>query len=288
MFRSFIAWLDGYMSGEEPSALLKSAIGLLSFAVLLGAITGNLAIKAGGLVVVLLFILFVTLALLADRRRLARDNETNRQLVSKYCNLMKDRLDSSWAITKWDQLVRIDADGNTTQIMTIHAVADCDFLDFYKLSVGATWSQPEKYRKRVKLKVRSVDAEGIHGPKCDVTKAWMADNKLEALVHLPTPVKRGGEFRVIMEWEWPAKCRPLMRDAQSEDFCLAMTRVTQKLRYRVQIPEKFDIYYSPIGFTLPQEGYTLKRTKRAGQTEVTLTASEVPTALKVGMRLELK
>jgi hypothetical protein len=289
LFKSFITWLDGYMSGEEPSSLIKSAIGLLSFAVLLGAITGNLAIKAGALVVVLLFIIYAFLALLADRRRLSRHNEKNRRLVDKYCELLKTRLDPSWSITKWDQLVKIDNNGNTIQTITLHAISECDNLDFYRLSVGATWQQPEKYRKRVKLKVRSVDIAGSEGPKCDVTTSWTADHKMFAIVHLPVSVERGGEFRIVMSWEWPAKCRPLMKDGQGEEFCINMTRVTQKLRYRVQISEKFDVYFAPVGFKASEAGYSLKRNRSpAGHTEVTMTATSVPSARKVGMRLELK
>ncbi len=289
MFRSFVAWLDNYMSGEEPSSLLKSLFGLLSFSVLLGAITGNVAIRAGALAAVLLFVLYAFLALVADRRRLLRHNEKNRRLVSKYCNIMKSRLASEWAVTKWDQLVKIDSNGDTVQIMTIHAVSECDLLEFYRLSVGADWEQPEKYRKRVKLKVRSVDIAGADGPKCDVTTSWTSDNKLEALVHLPVPVANGEEFRVVMEWEWPAKCRPLMREGTSEEFCMNLTRVTQKLRYRVQLPGKLDVYLAPVGFRNGEPGYSLKSARtKAGHTEITLNATSVPSLRKVGMRLELK
>jgi hypothetical protein len=46
MFRSFIAWLDSYLSREEPSSVLKAIVGLMAFAGLLGTIFGNQAVRA--------------------------------------------------------------------------------------------------------------------------------------------------------------------------------------------------------------------------------------------------
>ena len=38
MFKSFIAWLDTYLSREEPSTVLKAMVGLMAFAGLLGTV----------------------------------------------------------------------------------------------------------------------------------------------------------------------------------------------------------------------------------------------------------
>jgi hypothetical protein len=289
VFRSFIAWLDNYMAGEEPSSLLKSLVGLLSFSVLLGAIVGNTAVKAGGLVVVMLSILFVILALVADRKRLKRHKEKNRRLVSRYCDVLKTRLEWSWRITRWDQVVKIDSNGDTVQTISVHAVAECDYLDFFTLTVGAGWAQPEKYRDRVRLKVRSTRVVGREGPHCDVTQTWTGDHKLEALVHLPSPVERGAEFQVTAEWKWPAKCRPLMKEGTGEDFCLTMLRDTQQVRYIVLLPARTKVAHWPVGFTEGENGYKLRRSKtKSGQIQVVFAVTELPAARRVGIRLEVR
>jgi uncharacterized membrane protein len=79
MLRSFIAWLDSYISREEPSSVLKALVGLMAFSGLLGTIFGNQAIRVGAFVVVIVFVLSVILLLLADRRRLRREDDMHRE-----------------------------------------------------------------------------------------------------------------------------------------------------------------------------------------------------------------
>jgi len=276
------------MSGEDPSSLLKSLVGLLTFSALLGALVGSTAVKAGGLAATLLFVIFIILALIADRKRLKRHKEKNRNLVSRYCEVLKNRLDWSWRITKWDQTIKISPNGDTAQSISLHAVAECDYLDFFTLTVGAGWIQPEKYKERVRLKVRSTSITGQSGPKCDVTTSWTGDHKLEALIHLPAPVERNAEFRVVAEWEWPAKCRPLMKDGSVEDFCVKMRRDTQKVRYIIILPKGSKTAHWPIGFSEGENGYTLKRSKtKSGTVQVVFTAANAPADKRVGVRLEL-
>jgi hypothetical protein len=288
VFRSFIVWLDNYMSGEEPSSLLRSLVGLLSFAALLGALVGNTAVKAGGLVVVILFVIFVILALIADRKRIKRHKEKNRKLVSRYCDVIQRRLPWAWRITKWEQTVKVKSNGDTVQTISLQAVAECDYLDFFTLTVGAGWTQPEKYKERVRLKVRSARVSGQSGPKCAVTTSWTGDHRLEALIHLPAAVQRDAEFRVVAEWQWPAKCRPLMKDGEGEDFCLRMKRDTDQVSYSVLLPKKSKITYWPVGFSEGDNGYTLKRSKaKSGAVQVTFSATTAPANQRVGVHLEL-
>lgn len=76
MLDGFITWLDSYISRERPSAVMRAMIGLMAFAGLLGTISGEQAIRAGAFVVVIVIAVSTMLALLADRRRLTRENGT--------------------------------------------------------------------------------------------------------------------------------------------------------------------------------------------------------------------
>lgn len=78
MLRSFIAWLDGYLAGEDTPAVIKAIVGIMSFAVLLGTILGNDAVKSGLLVAVVFCLISVVVVLLGDRRSLYRDLELHR------------------------------------------------------------------------------------------------------------------------------------------------------------------------------------------------------------------
>jgi hypothetical protein len=256
--------------------------------VLIGSLVGSVAIKAGGLVVVLLALTAVILILVADRRRLIREDDANVRLVAKYCDLLKTRFDTLWYVTKWDQQVTIEESGDTKQVMTIHAIADCEYLDFFRLKVGAGWNQPEKYRRRVKVSVRSVDIAGKGGPQCEITAEWTSDNKREVVVHLPSPVTKGNEFRVVMEWDWPGKCRPLMCDARPEEFCINFTRITQLLKYTIEVPKGVEMYCHAIGSESSSENYKLRTIKTKRAIKYQLEARDVPSARKVGLRLQRK
>jgi hypothetical protein len=79
MFKSFIAWLDSYISREEPSTILKALIGLMAFAGLLGTVFGSQPIRVGAFVALGVFVTSVILFLVADRRRLQRAYDRQRK-----------------------------------------------------------------------------------------------------------------------------------------------------------------------------------------------------------------
>jgi hypothetical protein len=288
MFRSFIAWLDNYTAEEEPSSLLKSLIGLLSFSVVLGAIVGSVAIKAGVLLVGLLIVILSALALLADRRQLNRAIESNQRTLDKYASLLQERLDWSCRIASWEQTNRIQANGDTTQVVTVSGVAMSDRLDFFRLTVGAGWRQPRKYRNKASIEVRGLDSNGRPGPRCDIITSWGSDDTLLTIVHLPQALDRGQEFRIQAKIEWPGKCRPLVVDREGEDFCVSMRRDTDMLRYSVILPEGMIAYCRPVGFNANDTNFSLSTESRGDVAKYSLEVSELPAFRRVGIRLEVE
>jgi hypothetical protein len=110
MFKSFIAWLDSYMSREEPSAILKAVVGLMAFAGLLGTIFGSQSIRAGAFVVVITLVVSVILLLLSDRRRLLRRHGMHQALVARYNNVvLENSSDPLIGIEEWSQRVYVCA-----------------------------------------------------------------------------------------------------------------------------------------------------------------------------------
>jgi uncharacterized protein YacL len=108
MFRSFISWLDSYISREEPSAVLKAIIGLMAFAGLLGTLFGNQAIRTGAFVAVVVFVVSTILLLLADRRHLKLAHDTHRFLLARYCDFVIDNSpDPLVSIETWNQRIHI-------------------------------------------------------------------------------------------------------------------------------------------------------------------------------------
>ena len=68
MLREAILFLEEFLHGHGPPAVAKAVVGLMPFAVLLGAVLGSTAVKAGALVTALLVITAAGIALLTSRR----------------------------------------------------------------------------------------------------------------------------------------------------------------------------------------------------------------------------
>lgn len=81
MFKSFVAWLDSYITEEGLPAALKAVVGLLGFAGLLGTLFGSLPIRAGACAAVALSVLVAVTAIWRDRRELLREHEEDRKLA---------------------------------------------------------------------------------------------------------------------------------------------------------------------------------------------------------------
>jgi hypothetical protein len=180
VLRSFIDWLDQYLD-KEPSATVKGAIGLLTFASLLGALLGSLAVRAGALVAVLFGMLCAVLILVRDRKEIKRVADTNRRLVTRYCNFLADRPKLIAHYAHWEHVATLHPNGDTTDIISVDAIAMREELHFLR------WNQPSWYFKDVKIAVRAVSIDGTRGPDLDVTQTWQSDG-IQVFAHLHSPV----------------------------------------------------------------------------------------------------
>lgn len=290
MFRSFIAWLDAYLAREEPAAVLKALVGLLAFAGLLGTIFGSQAIRAGAFVAATLFALCTILLLMADRRRIQRELDISRPLMARYTDFIIDnKLEPLVSIEEWTQKVFVQPNGDVREVVTIKAVALREEIYFLRLHAGSEWDQPEKYRKGVTVRARSIKNDGVAGPHWIVTNSWLSADKLNSIVHFQAPIRRGEEFRLEMRRFWPAKYLPLMRGS-ADRFTFRTTELIQiqQVRHSIILPAGFDAVYEPIGFTEPDNHLCVESDiDDEGRRVIVFRATKLPKRRTVGFQLEL-
>lgn len=291
MFRNFIAWLDSYIAREEPSTVLKALVGLMAFAGLLGTIFGNQAIRAGAFATVIVFVVSTILLLLADRRRLQREHDVHRELLTRYCDLIiDDDVEPLISVTNWVQRLHVWPNGDVREVLTLDAVALREEVYFMRMPSGSEWDQPERYRRNVRIRARSIGENGASGPHWHVTTFWMSTALLKSIIHFRSPVLKGEAFRLEVERFWPAKCLPLMRHHAAENFVFHATERVRihRMEYRVILPAGFDAVYEPIGFTDQHARTSVEaHTDNEGRKVIVCTATDLPIRKQLGMRLEL-
>lgn len=290
MFKSFITWLDSYISREEPSSVLKAMIGLMAFAGLLGTIFGNQAIRTGAFVVIIVFIVSAMLLLLADRQRLRHTHDTYRMLLARYCDFVIDRsAEPLVSIESWKQKVYVHPNGDVREVLILKAIALREKVYFIRLKAGSRWDQPEKYRRDVKIIARGLTINGLPGPRWNVTTSWPTTEKMTSILHLHRPIKRGEEILFEVVRTWPAKCLPLVR-GQADEFSFRTSHLLeiQHVEYGIVLPAGYDAVYELIGSTEPNiqmEADT--QHDQEGRKTFVWRADKVPDYTFVGIRLEL-
>lgn len=288
MLRSFVAWLDDYLAGREPAAVVRAVIGIMSFATLLGVILGSTAIKLGALVTVLLIFLSIMLILLRDRRRLTRELEEYDHVVTRYGDAITDHREPAMRMKRLEHLMIVDRNGDVREFIKMQVIALKKELLFIPHRAGPGWAQPMSQLRKIKVEVRSLSIDGTPGTKWFLTRSWR-DGKLNLLAHLNSPAPMGSEVSYEIIREWPGKCIPMMRLREPESFTYDYTRPIDYLRYVVVLPPGVDVYCDPIGFAEGTNGYSLTTdTNAEGRTQVTLVVTDVSVDRKVGMRLETK
>src|SRR5262245_31029881 len=107
MLRELIEFLDDFLRRHGTHGAAKAALGLMSFAVLLGAVLGSTAVKSGALVTAILLLTAAGIALLAGRRADRRELEAHKRLVAHYGRLM-DKRGPTYRIEDWEETITID------------------------------------------------------------------------------------------------------------------------------------------------------------------------------------
>ena len=292
MFKSFIAWLDSYISREEPSAVLKAMVSLMAFAGLLGTIFGNQAIRAGAFVVVAVFVTSTILLLLADRRRLRRESAMHLDLLTRYCDFIIDHDTKPLIeVNEWNEVVYVQPNGDVKETLTIRGTALRKEVYFIKLKAGSGWDQPERYLRKVRMVARSMTVNGIMGPQWNISRSWSSSRRMTYVLHLHEPVHLGEEIRFEVARTWPAKCLPLMRMRASESFICRMNDLlnVQQIAYQVVLPRNVEAVYEPVGFTEPDQHNAIEVSlDNEGRQVLTWRAHDIPSHRILGMRVELK
>jgi len=291
MLESLIEWLDAYILDRDAPAIIKSAIGLLGFASLLGAVFGSEAVRIVGVSIVALLFLVAVLALLGDRRRLHDDSDTQRKLLRRYCDFIMNDNKPIVQIVEWKQTVDVTREGDVTEYVNLRAIVLRKELYFLRLRIGAGWAQPPRYRKKVKVRVRSLDVNGTaKGPKWNTTVSWLEDGRLHLIAHLHDPVQQGRQINIEMKRVWPGKCLPLMRQGGADIFTFRFDKLMpmESVSYEVKLPVGCDAYYEAIGFEEPHGQMKIERKGRGDAVSICFSAAKIPLDRKVGMRLELR
>lgn len=289
MLRSFIAWLDDYLAGEGPPAVARAVVGILSFAALLGALFGSVAVKAGILVAVLLALVGMALLLLADRRSLRSKYEAHRSLVSRYCAFISKEMKTAPQIVEWDQTTTVDSRGDVKESIVIRGKTLRDNIQFFRLTSDACWEMPQRLRRKVQINVRSVSVTGVPGTRLTVSSTWTTNSRIDLIVHFCVPPRGGSEISIAIDWEWPGKCIPLVR-GEPDDFVFLMRGHPITFgRKKVILPEGCDAYYEPVGFSEDEEGFRLDRTVNSeGRVQFLFECHQLDVYRRAGVRLELK
>jgi hypothetical protein len=291
MLKSFIFWLNSYVTRETPASILASLIGLLAFAGLLGTIFGNHAIRAGAFVVVIAFVVSAILLLLTDRRLLQRRYDVTHALLTRYSDfVMYHRSDPNVAVKVWNQVVYIQPDGDVNETIRIKAVALRPRVHLIRLTAGSRWDQPERYRRKVKIIARELTNTNNPGPRWDVTTSWISTQKMLSILHLREPIKRGQEIYFEIVRTWPAKCRPLMREELTDSFVFRNSPLldVRHVDFKIVFPGGFDAVCEPIGHLQPNVHLSIDDERDdEGRRVFTWHADPIPGGEAVGIRLEL-
>ncbi|MFJ6676505.1 hypothetical protein ACIQMJ_35835 [Actinosynnema sp. NPDC091369] len=288
MLKRFVQWLDDFLLDEGTWAVVKAAVGLLSFAVLLGAVLGNAAVEAGALVAAILVVLSLGLLLPADRRGVVREVEKLKDLVSRYSKIVAEDRHPSYGIITWEAQVAVEPNGDARRQVTIRAKVLND-LRVLRLIEGCGWPQPAKYRREVRVEVRKLLVGDLPGASLSTTVAWLQDGKLVLMVHFPEPPKVGSEITIAVEVVWPGMCSPLMRDREPDVFTVGFATPVVYARYKVTLPRGYDAYVEPVGFEEDANGFAAGPAKgEDGRPVFLFEGVDLPEHQKLGMRLQLK
>ena len=282
--------LDDYLRDHEPTAALKTAIALVTFVNLLGALFGNSTIRTMAFVGVITGLLAGMLLLLADRRGIQQERDTYLQRLNWYYDVLGALSPEPLiAVDNWEQTVEIMPNGDTREVQIIDAVAPREVIFFARLTARSRWQQPRRHLRRITMTARRVNIDNSLGPLWNVMSSWEGD-KLVAYLDLDPFLRRGETLRFRVDRTWPAKCRPMMRHDKAEDFLLRTTKALEIrfVKYSVILPKGYEAAYELIGEGEPDVQLLGDVTEEEGRKTYSWYAEKVPGHTRIGIRLQLK
>ncbi|MCG8924224.1 hypothetical protein [Lentzea sp. CC55] len=287
MLRELILFLEEFVRGHGPPAVAKAAVGLMSFAVLMGAALGSTAVKAGALVTAVLVITAAGIALITRLKSEQRELEVHKDLVSHYCKLLDARRPSC-EVLDWDETITVDERGNARTSLKIKLQAAHDDLWFVRMRFGCGWPQPSRYRHRVRTTVRNLLANGSAGTTLRTTLPWPRDGAMAAIAHFHAPPPANSEVSLTIDLVWPKRCRQLLEGAPDE-FALLYWQPVKRAVYRIVLPPGVEVVVEPISKADEQTGLKWRRkVETDGKETITFKVSDLPVRQRTGIRLQLK
>lgn len=286
----FNEWLDDYLRDHEPSVVLKTVVGLVTFASLLVAFFGSQSIRPWAFVAVIFCLMSGILLLLADRHGIRQERDTYLQRLNWYYDVLsKLSPEPLIAVENWEQTVEIMPNGDTHEVQILDAVAPREVIFFARLTAKSRWKQPKRHLRKITMTARRVNADDSLGPLWNIMSSWEGD-KLVAYLDLDPVLRREETIRFRVERTWPAKCRPMMRDQKAEDFLLRTTNALEirYAKYSVILPKKSEAAYELIGEGEPDVQLIADVTEENGQKSYSWYANKVPSNTWIGIRLQLK
>lgn len=290
MFHEFTRWLDEYLRDHEPSVVLRAAIGLVTFASLLGAFFGSQTVRMGAFVAAIFCLMSGALLLIADRHGIKQERDTYLQRLNWYYDVLgKLSPEPLIAVDKWEQTVEIMPNGDAHEVLILDAVAPREVVFFARLTARSLWDQPKRQRRKITMTAQRVKADGSCGPHWNIMFSWQGD-KLVSHLDLDPPIRRGETIRFRVERTWPAKCAPMMRTKKAEDFVLRTSNALEirRAEYSVVLPKGFEAVYELIGEGEPDVQLSADHEEHNGRKTYSWCADKVPAKIGVGIRLQLK
>jgi hypothetical protein len=255
----------------------------------LSAIFGSSTLKAGAVVAAILGILGLFILLAANRTEWRRRSDIDKRLIRHYCDELKERYEHAWSITSWTCVTTIASNGDAHVVINCTAAVECELLDFFSIWDGPNWDGwPERLRRKVRVKVRRLSDEQANGTRPDVTASWMGRNRLQILIHLGRPARRGDTVGMAAEIEWPARCLPLAKGESAEEFVQGFPLLVQLAKNTVILPRGYEACFETIGLDRRTDDYTITSDfNHSGQLETTLVTRNIAGGRRIGLRLDL-
>jgi hypothetical protein len=287
MFRRFLAWLEDYIADAGIVGLVGAVTGILAFGGTLSAIFGNSGVKSAAFAAAILAALGMFILLAASRIQWRKRAEQDQRLLTHYCNILQERF-NSWRITDWNETIVVDVNGDTRQRITVHAVVESEELELFRVRIGCRWNQSPRYRRKVKVKVQSLEADGMGGTRPDTITSWLIDGRLEILTHFNQPIGKNEQLDLSMEIDWPKKCAPLM-NGEPDEFVMRFTRYIENTTWTIILPAGTRVYVDLVGLKPLADSYEVQRSvNSAGNSEIRLTARAIEPYRLFGLRLDRK
>jgi hypothetical protein len=283
MLRHLPRWLKDYVANAGVLTLVV----VLAVGGTVTAVFGDTNLRVATFVPASMVVLGMFIALEANRKQWRARAERDQRLLAHYCDILQDRF-TYWRVKDWDERVVVDSHGNAHQYITVRVLVESEDLDFFRIRMGCRWKQPVKYRKKVKVQVRSLEVDGLGGTRADTTTAWLYDGRLEILTHFASPIEKDELLNLAIEIDWPNKCQPLM-NREPDEFVMRFTQHIERAAWTIVLPPGTQVAVDPVGLRSGEDSFEIKkRVDNAGSAEVRLVARAIEPYREFGLRLDQK